>query len=59
MSSAIANISYTEKTRTLTISFVKGGSHQYHDVPPEVVEELKNAGSQGAYFNENIRKAYG
>ena len=55
MSSAIANIEYNETTRTLVVSFAKGGSHSYPNVDPDTVEDFRNAPSQGQYFNEVIR----
>jgi hypothetical protein len=55
MSTAIANISYDETSRILTVSFVKGGTHTYANVDPQTVAAFKAAGSQGAFFNANIR----
>lgn len=58
MSTAISSIEYDAKTATLVLIFVKGGSYTYKNVPPKVVEALKDASSQGHYFNTHIRKQY-
>jgi hypothetical protein len=55
MSSAIADIQYSETTRTLVVSFVKGGSHTYTGVSPELYQEFMEAPSQGGFFNAIIR----
>ena len=59
MSTCIASSTYTRKTKTLTVQFVKGGSYVYHDVPRSIADGLKRAGSQGQFFNANIRNQYG
>jgi hypothetical protein len=56
MSSAISDIQYNEQSRTLTVSFTKGGSHTYDNVDPATVAAFKAADSKGAFFNANIRK---
>lgn len=40
--------------------FSTGAVYRYHDVPPEVAEELLDppGGSHGRYFTENIRDSY-
>jgi hypothetical protein len=56
MSSAISDIQYNEQSRTLTVSFTKGGSHTYDNVDPATVAAFKAADSKGAFFNANIRE---
>ncbi len=58
MSSAIAAIHYDPTTRLLTVVFVKGGYHEYHDVPVKVYREFMAAPSKGRYFNAYIRDMY-
>lgn len=58
MSSAIASIQYVSKTQTLTITFVRGGTVTYEEVPPNVVKNFKRASSQGRYYNRNIKGQY-
>lgn len=57
-SSLIHSISYDEQSRTLEIRFHETGRYRYHDVEPEVVEELLDAESKGRYFNDYIRDSY-
>jgi len=59
MSTCVASYHYDKKTKELTIQFTKGGSYTYHDVPKQIVQGLKQAGSQGQFFNANIRNQYG
>lgn len=58
MSSAIASIQYVSKTKTLTVSFMRGGSVTYEGVPANVVKNFRRASSQGRYYNRNIRGQY-
>lgn len=55
MSTCVADYVYNKDTQTLTIYFVKGGSHTYTGIPQEIVDGLEGAGSKGQYFNANIR----
>lgn len=57
-SSLIHSIAYDEETRVLEVQFQDSGTYRYHDVEPQVVEELLNAESRGRYFNDHIRDAY-
>ncbi len=56
-SSALDGAEYDPETQTLILHW-HGGSYAYEGVPPEVAEELENAGSQGAYAVSNIRDSY-
>ena len=55
-SSCIESISYSNGQ--LQITFQDGRIHTYFNVPRQVVEELENAGSAGAYYNAYIRDQY-
>jgi hypothetical protein len=55
MSTAIASSQYDPNTQTLVVSFVKGGSFTYTNVPQALADGLRDAGSQGKYFNQVIR----
>lgn len=57
-SSNLASVGYEEPSQTLEIEFHHGGVYQYYDVPEHIYIELKNAGSIGSYFCQNIRNAY-
>lgn len=58
MSSAIASIFYDEETKELTVSFVKGGVWVFQGVDSQTAEAFESAGSQGTYFNVEIRGKY-
>lgn len=55
-STDIASIGY-EKT-TLYISFHKGGTYAYFNVPQSVYAELMSATSHGRYFHAFIKGRY-
>jgi len=57
-STCVASAEYDDKSKELTIAFVKGGSHTYSNVPKSVANGLQRAGSKGKYFNANIRNEY-
>ena len=48
---------YNPGRRSLTVEFRKGGLYRYSDVPPDVVEGLREAESKGSFFHQNIRSA--
>ena len=54
-SSVIRKWDYDDAAQRLDIVFVSGKHYSYHDVPPEVVEEMRAAFSKGSYFNRHIR----
>lgn len=58
VSSNIRAIGYEAKTKTLYVSFVKGGTYSYSGVSAHVHSDLMNAPSKGKYFAANIRKSY-
>ena len=63
-SSNIESISYSKKTRMLTVEFASGSIYQYRDVPYAVYLRFLNArkpngyGSHGEYFAAFIRGKY-
>ncbi len=57
-SSNISEIGYDEERRILEVLFHSGSVYQYFDVPPQVYQELINAGSVGQYLNANIKGNY-
>jgi hypothetical protein len=54
-SSVINHFSYDPDAATLNIIFVSGIRYKYKNVPPEVYNMLKAAGSKGRYFNHFIK----
>ncbi len=58
-SSVIRWFRYEEPRRVLRVGFTSGEVYDYEPVPPEVVEGLKTAPSQGRFFGSEIRDQYG
>lgn len=54
-SSVIHHFSYDPDAETLKITFVSGMKYKYKNVPGEVFNMLKAAGSKGRYFNHFIK----
>jgi hypothetical protein len=50
-SEAIAAWGYDERQRILEVEFAPGSIYQYFDVPPEDIEEMREAESTGGWFN--------
>ena len=57
-SSMIRTMGYDPETQTLAVTFKKGTTYHYADVPEEEYEGLLAAKSQGKYFWANIRTSY-
>lgn len=57
-SSDLASVGYDFGSRTLFVSFLKGGTYSYSGVPESVYRGLMNAPSKGKYFAANIKKSY-
>jgi hypothetical protein len=57
-STALAGATYDTEMEELTITFVSGGSYTYNDVPEDIFEGLKNAGSPGRYWHAFIKDQY-
>lgn len=55
-SSAIAAVDYHKEEKVLFVLFKAGSIHAYHDVSTFKFNELINAPSVGAYFNQSIKK---
>jgi hypothetical protein len=57
-STSIAAVGYDEGSQTLQVEFNNGTRYQYFDVPEQVFNELRDAGSPGGYFASNIKGVY-
>lgn len=57
-SSNLASVGYDAVSKTLFVSFHKGGTYSYSNVPENVYQGLMNAPSKGRYFAANIKKSY-
>jgi hypothetical protein len=57
-SSVISKIAYNPAGGILEVSFYRGPSRCYYDVPPEVFRDFLAAESKGRFFNSHIRRKY-
>lgn len=57
-SSNIAAVGYDPASKTLSVKFHSGATHDYHEVDPRHYDGMRNAPSAGKYFHANIRHAY-
>lgn len=57
-SSAIERARYTLETRTLEIWYKGGDRYSYFEVPMEVYQRLRSAGSAGEYVNREVKPNY-
>lgn len=58
-SSNIHSFSYDEDTKTLKITFIKGGrEYEYYGVPRMIYDGMVLAPSRGKYFHQFIRYKY-
>lgn len=57
-SSNLTDAVYDTETRTLTVTFKKGGKYLYEEVPWEIFTKLRTSPSQGSFFSKEISKSY-
>lgn len=57
-SSLIRTFRYDPQTKRLEIDFVSGRRYAYLNVPAQVAEALRMAGSKGEYFNARVRDRF-
>jgi lysyl-tRNA synthetase class 2 len=57
-SSVIRAYRYHPETKRLEIDFVSGRRYAYLNVPAQVAEALRMAGSKGEYFNARVRDRF-
>lgn len=57
-SSVVQSMRYNPDTHTLRIRYVSGIVYDYKDVPEEVFEAMKAAGSKGRFLNQHIKGHY-
>ena len=56
-STAIERFKYNPKKKLLTVRFVGGKTdYDFPNVPPEVVEQFRDASSKGHYYNAVVTK---
>lgn len=55
-SSAVSEITYDDKTRTMIVRFTNGRVYEYSNVPQDVYEDFLNSPSKGQHFNQFIAK---
>ena len=57
-SSVIRRFDYDPQANRLDITFVSGRRYSYHQVPEDVVAEMRAAFSKGQYYNLKIRDRF-
>jgi len=57
-SSNVAAIGYDSDSETLQIEFNNGTTYQYFDIPEQIFEGLRDAGSVGGYLAAQIKGSY-
>jgi len=57
-SSSVAKVTYDSGQAILQVEFRDRTVYQYVGVPATTYQDLRNAGSKGAYFNQHIRNRF-
>lgn len=57
-SSMISAFKYDEDSQTLEVAFNRTGIYQYYDVPPDIVDGLRESSSKGSYMRSMIIDMY-
>jgi hypothetical protein len=57
-SSTISRIAYDEARRVLAVEFRNGSRYEYYDLPANVFQEMKMAGSKGQFLAAKIKGLY-
>lgn len=57
-SRALASVGYSTRLRALEITFKRGGTYRYLDVPRSVYREMLAAESKARFYNKNVRAKY-
>lgn len=57
-SSSIARFGHDDGARILVVEFKKGYAYNYYDVPADVFEQMKSAGSKGQFLTDRIKGVY-
>jgi hypothetical protein len=54
-STVVDTMIYDPTSKTLRVRFVSGSIYEYLNVPPEIYESMRTAGSKGIYLNQHIK----
>lgn len=57
-STALKSGTYDDELQQLEITFASGESYTFDNVPSDVAEGLRDAGSPGSYYHANIKGRY-
>jgi hypothetical protein len=57
-STSLRSCSYDSDAERLEITFENGRRYSYEGVPPEIFEGLRDAGSPGQFYNQNIKDKF-
>jgi hypothetical protein len=57
-STLFTELSYDDKTRTLTVDMINYGRYSYRDFTFKMWQEFKKASSYGHFYNEYVKGIY-
>jgi YD repeat-containing protein len=57
-SGMITQLAYDESSKRLTLTFAKGGTYHYSDVPKSQFEAMLNSESVGKHYHAHIKGKY-
>lgn len=57
-SSMITSVRYDKDARELDVTFLRGKTYRYVNVPLDVYVDLLDAESKGGFFNDTIKNTY-
>jgi hypothetical protein len=57
-SSTIKSIGYDDALNFLEVSYKKGTTYRFYDVPQDLFEDLMESKSKGKFLRENIEKKF-
>ena len=57
-SSNLRSVGYDPESLTLEITFISGGTYQYHGVTQGVYDSLLAASSKGKFFHAHIKNIF-
>jgi lysyl-tRNA synthetase class 2 len=57
-SMVIRTWTYDPDGRRLDVTFVSGRRYAYHEVPPDLADEMKLAFAKGEFFNKRVKDRF-
>lgn len=57
-SSTISRMAYDEARKVLAVEFKNGSRYEYYDLPSNIFNQMKTAGSKGQFLSAYIKGRY-